>query len=160
MKNKFTDTASASAIGYDYQNLSYSLFLALQQHDFIDRTIFIERFDDIELCEGEDVIDSLQIKHVKTNLTNRSSDLWKTIRVWSENYRNKLVQLPNSILTIVTIAKAPSNSIASLLQNENRDSDRAYELLVAETQKPTDSLNKYFDAFMFGTTIPAYKHLQ
>jgi C-terminal domain 7 of the ABC-three component (ABC-3C) systems len=148
MSNKFTDSASASAIGYIHQVLSYSLYLALHRQDSTDRTIFIERFDDIELCEGEDVIDSLQIKHVTTNLTNRSSDLWKTIRAWSKNYKDGLIQLPDSILTIITTAEAPAGSIASLLlRNGNRNSDKACELLIVETKKPTASLKKYFDAF-------------
>ncbi len=152
MSNKFTDSASASAIGYIHQVLSYSLYLALHHQDSVDRTIFIERFDDIELCEGEGVINSLQIKHVTLNLTNRSSDLWKTIRAWSKNYKDDLIQLPNSILTIITTAEAPAGSIASYLQNENRDPEKAYELLIAETRKPTASLEKYFVAF--NTLLP------
>ncbi len=147
MSNAFTDSASASAIGYIHQVLSYSLYLALHRQGTADRTIFIERFDDIELCEGENAIYSLQIKHVKTDLTNRSSDLWKTIRVWSNNYKDGLIQLPDSILTIITTANAPKNSIASLLLQNDRNPEEACKLLLAETKKSTPSLEKYFDAF-------------
>lgn len=140
-------SAGPSALGYIYQILSYPLYLALQSPDNKDRGLFIERFDDIELSSEGNGTNSLQIKNVSTSLTNRSSDLWKTLRVWSENYRANRIQLPGSVLTLVTTAKAPDNSIAALLRTEGRDSTCACELLCKELLRDTPSLQKSFEAF-------------
>lgn len=147
MDNQFTNSARLSALGYVYQIFSYSLYLAMRNPSNKYREIFIERFDDIEISEGGKTTESIQIKHVEKNLTNRSSDLWKTLRAWSENYQQGCIHLPDAILTIVTTAKAPDGSIASFLQLDGRDTEKACRLLVAETKKPTDSLETQFSAF-------------
>jgi hypothetical protein len=81
--------ASASALGYIYQ-VRYALLLALQKvsevNDPDDCLISIEKLDDIAFEQGGNPSELLQAKYHGSpgNLTDRSSDLWKTIRIWSE----------------------------------------------------------------------------
>lgn len=84
MDTKFS--ARPQILGTLYQVLRYPLYLAIENSNKADYGVFIERYDDIEIGD-----ESIQIKHVSTNLTNRSSHLWKTLRVWSEHYKSGLV---------------------------------------------------------------------
>lgn len=70
--------------------------ISLKNSNKADYAVFIERYDDIEIGDESDRNTAIQVKHVSTNLTNRSSHLWKTLRVWSEHYKSGLVKLPGS----------------------------------------------------------------
>lgn len=140
-------TARPQFLGILYQIVRYPLYLALAHSENLDYSLYIERFDDIEIAEDSETIDSLQIKHVSTNLTNRSADLWKTLRVWSEKYKSGLVKLPGSILTLVTTALVPENSIAASLRGTNRDTEHAFDQIKGELSNTTPSLSKEFEAF-------------
>ena len=77
-------TAAASALGYFYQ-VRYALVVLLQPQN-PESTISIEKFDDIAFEQDGEPVELLQTKHHVTrtgSLTDSSSDLWKTLRVWA-----------------------------------------------------------------------------
>ncbi len=142
-----TFTARPQFLGIIYQIVRYPLYLALKHANDANCELFVERYDDIEIGDNSDIVNALQIKHVSTRLTNRSSQLWKTLRVWSENYRSGLVRLPGSILTLVTTVEASAGSIAAYLRADGRDTEKAFRLLTNEMVNVNTSLQAEFEAF-------------
>jgi hypothetical protein len=120
--------ASASLLGYLYQCRS-ALLLALREgRNRPDFKIYIERFDDVAFGQDEDIYARIQLKHTQSgskSLTDKSPDLWKTIRVWSEaTYTGELVP-PDASLGLITVASASDGSIAGRLRMTNRDETSA-----------------------------------
>ena len=78
-------SAGPSALGYLYQ-ARYAMFLLLLAEE--EAALSIERFDDVAFEQSGTPYELLQLKHhLGTNaaLTDASSDLWKTIRIWSRS---------------------------------------------------------------------------
>ena len=117
-KNEFD--ATPSALGYIYQ-VRYALLLALKKisevNDPDDCFISIEKLDDIAFEEKGDPVELLQAKYHGSpgNLTDRSADLWKTVRVWSEIIVNKKTAFEEATFTLLTTESAMPGSIASNL---------------------------------------------
>ena len=117
--------ATPSALGYIYQ-VRYALFLALKKieeaNDPDDCFISIEKLDDIAFEEKGDPIELLQAKYHGSagNLTDRSTDLWKTIRVWSEMISSSEVSIEDAAFTLLTTESAMPDSIASYLGTDDR----------------------------------------
>ena len=117
-KNEFD--ATPSALGYIYQ-VRYALLLALKKisevNDPDDCFISIEKLDDIAFEEKGDPVELLQAKYHGSpgNLTDRSADLWKTVRVWSEMIVNKKTAFEEATFTLLTTESAMPGSIASNL---------------------------------------------
>jgi len=106
-------SAKEPSLGYFYQ-IKYALLLLLQSTKQLDNPIVrIENLDDVEI---ED-INSLQLfqtkLHIKNkgNLTNSSTDFWKTIRIWSEHVNAGLIDLDNTVLNLITTETVPDNSL-------------------------------------------------
>ena len=119
-KNRFS--AQAASLGYAFQ-FRYALLLALKrQQTGADWAIAIEAADDIE-CSSDSDDALLQLKHraVGTSLTDGSSDLWKTLRVWSEALRTGTLRLPGTRLVLVTTSTAKPGSACARLTTEPRD---------------------------------------
>lgn len=112
--------ASASALGYIYQ-VRYALLLALQKvsevNDPDDCLISIEKLDDIAFEQGGNPSELLQAKYHGSpgNLTDRSSDLWKTIRIWSEMIADTSKPFEAATFTLITTESAATASIAACL---------------------------------------------
>lgn len=141
--------ADESMIGYLYQ-VRYALALLLDNDDN-DLQISIEKFDDIAFSMDDTPKQLIQLKHhIKKygNLTDASTDLWRTLKVWLDMISEAPVLLDNTRFLIITTAKAPSNSASSFLKNNDRKPDKAYNLLKDVSQK---SLNiehaKYYKVF-------------
>src|SRR5579863_10081067 len=107
--------ASASAVGYLSQ-IRGALLLAVKRDDSADQ-ISLEMLDDVAFSP-EDVtslkpVGLLQFKHSvtrKATLTDKSIDLWKTLRVWSDLIRANKVDPQRTIFTLVTTATASAGS--------------------------------------------------
>ena len=107
-------TARPSMLGYQYQS-RYALFLLLNSClDGVNCKIAIERLDDIDIEGANNCVFLYQLKHHITrqaNLTDRSVDLWKSIREWSN-----FIKTGNSIdeinLLLVTTSSVPDKCIA------------------------------------------------
>lgn len=144
--------AKPSALGYMYQ-VRYALYLLFQRgQDNLDLEISLETLDDITFEEDGDPCDLIQSKHHTTpgNLTDSSPDLWKTLRVWSEQHQKGLVSFQNVTLTLVTTDLAPSGSIAESLkpdQERNLSEIRGKLDHIAEISE-NKSLKSAFTAYL------------
>ncbi|MGO0258247.1 ABC-three component system protein [Priestia aryabhattai] len=148
MSSQFS--AGNSAIGYIYQ-VRYALYLILKDEN-LEKDVSIERLDDVAFEEDGTPEELIQLKHhmnKKASLTNSSSDLWKTIRVWSEAIKKKQIQLPGVILSLITTGVAPKDSAAYFMKaNLNRDPQKAREILltfISTSESVTNQVN--YDAF-------------
>lgn len=110
-------SAAPSALGYLFQ-IRYALVLLLQAEDPAS-IISIEKLDDIAFEVRGDPAELLQTKHHVSHtasLTDSSTDLWKTIRVWSIAAKTGTVDLASTILSLITTAEAGADSAAALLR--------------------------------------------
>ena len=151
--NKFD--ATASALGYIYQ-VRYALLLAYEKITEVDDPddcfISIEKLDDIAFEEGGDPTELLQAKYHGTpgNVTDRSEDFWKTIRVWAEMFAAPRASLDGATFTLLTTQSAVAGSIASHLGTnaKTRNVDAALEAMREIAKETNNSTNKKaYDAF-------------
>lgn len=116
--------ASGSMLGYIYQ-IRYALLLSLKRLSDIsdpdECNISIEKLDDVAFDRDGRPEELLQTKHHVElgNLTDRSPDIWKTIRIWVALYKAGEITLGNVILTLVTTQTLPGESLASRLGIDN-----------------------------------------
>lgn len=142
--------ASEQMIGYLYQ-VRYALALLLD-NDNSDFQISIERFDDVAFSQDGEPRQLIQLKHHVQNLgnlTDASTDLWRTLKVWIDTICEMPDILNETKFLIITTAIAPDETAASCLKdNNNRDIDSAYGKLknVSDKSKNKDH-EKYYDAF-------------
>ncbi|MDM3848356.1 MAG: hypothetical protein PT116_25870 [Aphanizomenon gracile PMC638.10] len=143
-------SAGPHALGYMFQ-ARYALYLILTNKEELQ--IAVESLDDITFFETENnPTELLQLKHHTTNeasLTDSSSDIWKTIRVWSTQLQENKISLPDTVLTLVTTAESPADSAAFLLRpvKARKPKIALQKLLdVANTSKNL-ALTKSFEAF-------------
>ncbi|OUO40596.1 hypothetical protein B5F82_04020 [Megamonas hypermegale] len=142
--------ASEQMIGYLYQ-IHYALKLLLE-NDNPDYQISFEKFDDVAFDKDGQPIQLIQLKHhVKHqgNLTNSSTDLWRTLKVWIDFLSQKKELLNNTEFLIITTAIAPENSAAWYLKKDNRNIDKAYQILnkICINSKSTTNEN-FYSAFL------------
>ncbi|HEY3380009.1 MAG TPA: ABC-three component system protein [Armatimonadota bacterium] len=151
MTNPFE--ASASALGYFYQ-VRLALFLLINEGKRRPALeITIEGLDDIVFEHEGAAVELIQSKfHIQStaSLTDRSEDLWKTLRVWSHHIKEGAISATDTLFTLFTTANAPVGSAASLLRHDpNRNTTVAREKLeqVAGEESNTANLPGY-RAFM------------
>lgn len=147
-------SAAPSAAGYLYQ-CRYALLLLLKRsREDPDAQVGIEKFDDISFEKSGTPTELIQTKHHlgsdPPSLSDGSTDLWKTLRVWSESVKSGAVSPTATSFLIVTCASAPPSSAASLLRvAAGRDPSRAHDLLVAAAGRMTNKeLLPARDAFL------------
>jgi hypothetical protein len=141
-------SAQESALGYLYQ-ARYALWLLLDGPE--EREVVLETLDDIVLAQDGTPRDLLQTKHtsVTARLTDASSQLWKTLRIWSTHIKDGLIRVPPTALNLITTAEAPAGSIAFALRpGRDRDCAKALDALeeVVRTSENND-LKTAFTAF-------------
>ena len=121
-----------SVLGHLYQH-RYALWLllrAVRERPGIE--LSIERADDIALDEGVTSLARIQTKHTvvppgtapPSALSDSSSEVWKTLRVWSEALRAGTLRLPDTILTLVATGCASPGTAAAMLRPHARDPNR------------------------------------
>jgi hypothetical protein len=145
-------SANASALGYFYQ-ARFALLLLLGAD--VDAEMSLERYDDIAFEREGTPKELLQTKHhinYTGSLTDASTDLWKTLRVWSVAIKEGGIEPSETILTLVTSGRAPEGSAASKLRPQNsqqrRDVDSALEALRKIPSSSKSETNKAgYDAF-------------
>lgn len=138
-------SAADSALGYLYQ-VRVALLWALRRMK-TDTQFFVslETLDDVafETITGNPA-EVLQTKHHQSkaaSLSNSSSDLWKSLRVWFEGYSKGSISLSTTLYLLTTV-QAPSTSIASYLRPSNeRNIDAALDTLLVTAQTSTNALN-------------------
>jgi hypothetical protein len=147
-------SAVGPSLGYFYQS-RYSLYLLLNNFSEYSH-ISIEKFDDVAFDNNGTPAELLQLKHHTSStatLTDSSSDLWRTIRVWSSAITNGELNPSEVLFTLITTATAPEGSIASKLRSysslQDRDEEGALELLknVAQTSQSASN-KKFYEEFL------------
>lgn len=139
--------ASASMLGYIYQ-IRYALYLSLKKLSLLadpeQFNVSIEKLDDIAFDNDGSPEELLQTKFHSSegNLTNRSPDIWKTVRVWIELIKSGKVSLGNMILSLVTTQSVVEGSLASFLgvgpQRNIEEAQRIMSEICEETNQTND----------------------
>lgn len=122
-------SANEPNLGYLYQ-MRYGLMLIVSEQNQ-DAKLFIEKIDDISI-EKPDLIDVYQTKlHINSvaNLTNASTDLWKTIRVWSEGIKDGHLDPDNCLFNLITTAEASADTIPFKLKQGTSTTRNIEELI-------------------------------
>ena len=140
-----THEAAGQMIGYLYQ-VRYAMLLLLESENPTFK-ISIEKFDDIAFEDGFSPVEMIQNKHHGSagSLTDRSVDLWKTIKVWLDQTKDKPDLLNNCRFLIITTQTASEGSAASMLKKECRDENKAIQILkeVAEEHRNKELKTTY-----------------
>jgi hypothetical protein len=143
-------SAKQPAVGYYYQIIR-GLVLLLTENRIPHPVLSFEELDDISI-EGGDMVDVYQTKYhqnKETDTTDRSSDFWKTIRVWSEGILDGSLDPNKTIFTLITTASISDSSFIHLFHTHNDENERAI-LTKMETiamEKTSDTNNKGYQAF-------------
>jgi hypothetical protein len=135
-------SATDSVLGYLYQ-VRWALLSSLQR--LANNEIFLvylETLDDVVFESEGAASELLQLKHHRdhaANLTDASSDLWKSLRVWMTGRADASIP-QDAQLYLITTSSVGSGSSASYLMVEGRDENAALEHLqstarTSETKK-------------------------
>lgn len=112
-------SAAPSAAGYLYQaRLALALCLKYVNTE-ASVEVGIERLDDVSFATNGTALELLQAKHHinrVASLTDKSVDLWKTLRVWSEAAAKDPTLPARTRLALVTTGSAPDDSAAGKLR--------------------------------------------
>lgn len=138
--------ASASVVGYLYQ-LRRALHACVDHHGRgLDWCIAVEAGDDIEeITDYGRTLSQLKHRGQGASLTDASTDLWKTLRVWAHAITSNQVVLEETDLLLLTTADLPPNSAGFFLQSETsgaRNEERALEALEAARRASTNKENR------------------
>ena len=134
MNTTFSAAAGPQALGYLYQ-AQYALY-ALLTADGEESALILEGLDDVEL-QSATATELQQLKHHLSTrrqavLSNRSTDWWKTLRVWGDLLQKQQWDPLRTRLALITTATAAPDSIPSLLRDDAaRDPTEALKQLVA-----------------------------
>jgi hypothetical protein len=138
-------SAVDATLGYLYQVRSALLWTLRRKRTEVDFLVSIETIDDVSFeTLGGDVTDLLQTKHHQQglgSLTDASTDLWKTLRVWFEQSSTGLIP-KNAALYLVTTSIAPPTSAAAKLRAENRDVPAAQQALDSVISSSSNEANE------------------
>ncbi len=105
-------------LGYLYQCREALLLAIVETKLRPGLSVSIERFDDVAFEQNGTILEQLQLKHHvgAASLSDMSIDLWKTLRIWSEQTSNNLNLPFERRFMIITTAQAPVGSAAELLR--------------------------------------------
>ena len=130
-------------LGYLYQVRMALVLLLRRIKTDPGATVTLENFDDIAFQSGGNVLEQLQTKLVSTkSLSDASTDLWKTLRVWAEQFRVGALNPQSTSLTLLTTAEAPIGSAASYLRLEGRNHTKALGILEGVTESSRSASNQ------------------
>ena len=145
--------ASASLAGYLFQ-CRLGLLLSLRElKKKPNSQVSIEKFDDVAFQDEDYVQCIMQAKHHigEKNLTDSSVDIWKTIRIWTEQFKAGVFKNSDTKRFLITTAKAPNGSAMAKLRPETTEDDREkalYELRQAAKTSTNLSSKPGRDAFL------------
>lgn len=137
-------------MGYVYQ-FRYGLYVALKKYQQgMDWDICFESVDDLSSSTPKQELSQLKLRAPATRLTDASTDLWKTLRIWSSLANARQLDLTNCNLFLVSTAAAPEGSAARALRpGPDRDIEKACSVLVdIATSSKNKTLEKAFAEFL------------
>lgn len=131
-------------LGYLYQCREALLLAIVETKSHPGLSISIERFDDVAFEENGSASEQLQLKHHANaaSLADMSVDLWKTLRIWSEQTSANLNLPFERRFTIITTAQAPVGSAAELLRSPRPSLDAEEKALALLCAAATNSINQ------------------
>lgn len=136
-KSKTTKfSATASALGYLYQIRLALLFSLRRLAKDISFSLYFETLDDVVFEQDGTPFELLQLKHhckQAANLTDSSSDLWKTLRVWMEGRAINAIPADSQLFLITTSAVGAGSAASMLLSDERNVAEAARRLLCSAT---------------------------
>lgn len=144
MQNRLQYSAAAPLLGYIYQCRLALLESLRRLKSDPDIAVAIETLDDVVFEKDGSPTEVIQVKHHiarKAGLTNASTDLWKTIRIWCDLFAGGLSE-KNSILCLMTTEESAKNSAARHLRIEGRNITEAETLLLKTSQTSSNESNK------------------
>jgi len=139
-------------LGYLYQVRFALLLLIRAVREDTAQQASIEVLDDVTFSQDGTALELIQFKHTlgtQPVLSNASSALWKTLRIWSERLSGAEHLIDDALLTLVTSGRAADSSAAALLrEGQGRDEVAALDLLrdIANTSK-SETNKAAYDAF-------------
>ena len=135
--------AGAQMLGYLYQ-VRFALYMLLK-NDNLEAQISIEKFDDVSFETSGTPYELIQLKH-HTNkvgsLSNKSVDLWRTLKVWIDMINSDKTLLETTYFVIITTAQVNEGTAAFKI-NKNEYSE-AYSILEETAKNSTNQENKSF----------------
>ena len=144
MQDRSPYSAAASLLGYIYQCRLALLESLKRLKSDPDIAVAIETLDDVVFEKNGSPTEIIQVKHHisrKASLSNASTDLWKSIRIWCDLFREGLSN-ENSILCLMTTEESAEDSAAHHLRIEGRDIYKAETLLSQTSQTSVNESNK------------------
>ncbi|MBQ9260080.1 MAG: hypothetical protein IJ187_09570 [Neisseriaceae bacterium] len=144
-----TETTRHAAIptiqGFLYQ--FYIALLEILNSDNPSALLSIESLDDIVIENNGTPEAIIQVKHhnKQSNLTNTSTDLWKTLNIWCDLLLQDKIE-EKSVLYLITTQSITENTIAYYLSK--KDIDEAKKAILKTIDSSNSSANKtYYDKF-------------
>lgn len=136
-------SATEAALGYLYQ-VRLALLSSLQRlaKDEVF-AVYLETLDDVVFEQDGSALELLQLKHHRersANLTDASTDLWKSFRVWMEGRANGTIP-EDARLYLITTSSVGRDSSISYLMCENRNEDEALKQLQITVSTSTNQTN-------------------
>lgn len=153
--------------GYLYQ-CRYTLYQSLcKMYEGKIFNISIETLDDVVFENNGDAKEILQIKYKikgKSDLTNASISIWKTIRIWCHLIKENEKRYSNSKFFLITTGEIPDKCAAFYLkQNELRDIIKAVDILTTTANsskyKKNESAYKEFESLTYKQKIQLFKNV-
>jgi hypothetical protein len=153
--------ASGQLTGYLYQILM--ALLSLLENTDNEAQICLEKFDDIAFIEDDEPLILIQAKHhlrQKSDLSNASIDLWRTINSWCDSIKKSPSGLISTRFLIITTASAQDDTAASFLSNLNaRNTKKALEILRNTAKASHSKTNYYYYENFLGMSSTQQQHL-
>ena len=140
-----TFSAKEPALGYYYQIIR-GLVQLLYENRMANPCLSFECLDDIAIEEaGNEESGDVELYQAKLHITpaqmtDRSTDFWKTIRVWSEGIQDGTFNPAVTIFTLITTASISEDSFLKLFFSD-KEEDRKKILTTMETIA-TETTNK------------------
>lgn len=144
-----TFSAKEPALGYYYQIIR-GLVLLLEENRMASPSLSFECLDDIAIEDAGNVeLYQAKLHITPAQMTDRSSDFWKTIRVWSKGIKDGTFSPTTTIFTLITTASVPEDSFLHLFfSGKEEDKNKiltAMETIATETSNETNKPG--YDAF-------------
>ncbi len=144
----FDSSAQSSMLGYFYQPFfALQILMSKDIEECDNAQIYIENIDDIDFQMGNNHLTLYQNKHHinrQGSISDKSEDLWKTLRIWSERIKNNEIDINNTTFILTTTVEASTDSIASKLSIDKnlRNTQQALEELIKISGEGVENKNK------------------
>lgn len=142
--------AAPAMVGYLYQ-VRLALLWAIRRSRTSDFVVSLETLDDVSFELGGEPLAVLQAKHslkAAASLTDLSTELWKTLRVWLVGLASGEIPIGTARFLITTAAAAPGSACAALGIEDRDVPEAAKRLKHAATSSTNGELKPAFEAYL------------